>query len=89
MNNLRRLTIVNLQKKNNEDFIKSSFFKTVLSRITGLHLLITVQIKEAASERDILLQNALYDFYCGGSPNAWLKPANQNLTRLTLYANAY
>lgn len=87
-NNLRSLTIVNLQNKNNEGITNSSNFKNVLSRITELHLLTAVQIEELASE-NYVLKTALNDFFRGGLPNAWLKPASQNLTRLTLYTNTY
>lgn len=87
-NNLKSLTIMNLQNKNKEDVIISSDFKNVLSRITELHLLIAVQIDDASPESSVF-QNALYDFFKGGLPNAWLKPASQNLTHLTLYTNTY
>ncbi len=87
-NNLRSLTIMNLQNKNNEAITNSSDFKKVLSRITELHLMIAVQLDEASPERSVL-QNALYDFFTGGLPNAWLKPASQNITHLTLFANTY
>lgn len=87
-NNLRSLIIMNLQNKNKEDIINSSDFKNVLSRIRELHLLIAVQIDEASPE-SYVLQNALYDFFNEGLPNAWLKPASQNITHLTLYTNTY
>ena len=87
-NNLRSLSILNLQNKNKEDIINSSDFKNVLSRITELHLLIAVQIDEAAPE-SYVLQKALYDFFNDGLPSVWLKPASRNLTHLTLYANTY
>ena len=86
--NLRSLTIVNLQNKNNDDITNSSDLKNVLSRITELHLLIAVQIDEASPE-SYVLKDALYDFYSGGLSNAWLNPASQNITHLTLYTNTY
>ena len=88
VNNLRSLTITNLQNKIKEDIINSSDFKNVLSRITELHLLIVVQIDEASPE-SYVEQYALYDFFNGALSNAWLKPAGQNLTHLTLYVNTY
>ena len=87
-NNLRSLTIINLQNKNKEIITDSSNFKKVLSTITELHLLIAVQIDEASPE-SYVLQNALYEFFSEGLREAWLKPASQNITHLTLYTNMY
>lgn len=87
-NNLRSLAIKNLQNKNEEEIIDSSNFKHVLSKVQELHLLIAVQISEASPE-SYVLHNALYDFFDAGLRDAWLKPASQNLTRLTLYTNTY
>ena len=44
---------------------------------------------DEASRESYVVHDALYDFFSGGLLNAWLKPASQNLTRLTLYANTY
>ena len=86
--NLRSLTIINLQNKNNDDITNSSDLKNVFARITELHLLIAVQMDEDCPHKYVI-KDALYDFYSAGLSNAWLKPASQNLTHLTLYAVTY
>ena len=87
-NNLRSLTIMNLQNKNQDDISNSNDLKNVLSKITELNLFVAVQIDEASPE-SYVHHNALYDFFNEGLSTVWLKPASQNITHLTLYTNTY
>ena len=88
IDNLRSLTVVNLQNKANESITSSPGFKKVLSKISELHLMIAVEIEEASPESYTYLK-ALYEFHKNELPSTWLKPASHNLTHLTLHMNTY
>ena len=60
----------------------------MLSRLTELHLKIATENEDACPENNISY-NTLHSFFQEVLPNAWLKPAANQLTHLTLYCTTY
>lgn len=78
------LTIKNLQDATCDDVYESGDFQMVLSRLKELHLQIATEVEVAAPEHSIN-KRACHVMFNNDLFNRWLKPAQHQLTRLTIY----
>jgi hypothetical protein len=78
---LRVLSIRNLQDHMDRKRLESDAFRSIRSRLTGLHL----QIATEEQEQQDLGFAALHRGFTVDLPELWLKPVASHLTHLTLY----
>lgn len=86
--NLRSLSICNLQDQSFSEIVESRGFKTILSRLRTLELCIATETHEHAPEHEIHIRER-HQFFGHDLLTHWLEPVQQNLVHLKLYGNTY
>lgn len=87
LRHLQSLSLKNLQNYNDASFVSLLNFKSVLQSISELHLSIITE-SHHWQRGNSWAKPELYTFF-SELPDTWLKPAQQNLTSLTLHCGLF
>lgn len=83
---LRSLSICNMQDVTNYDLVKSADFKAVLSRLDSFELCVVTEEQDAAPESEIELVER-HIFFGRDLRQYWLEPLQDKLVNLKIYSN--